>query len=105
MKYVCLFALLGATACAPVPDDTSGVVDISDRPGGIEQGGDEVELEECDAADYRPLIGTTVTDTVFPTGERLRVYSEADIVTQEYIPQRTNVVFDTSGKIVRVFCS
>ena len=110
MKYVCLFALMASAACAPVPDDASGIVDITDGPevvvdvGDAPAAGGAPDLEECDAADYRPLIGTPVTETVFPTGARLRVYSEADIVTQEYIPQRTNVVFDSSGRINQVYC-
>jgi len=110
MKYVCLLALMISAACAPVPDDTSGIVDITDGPElpttpvAASNPGGSPDAEECDAETYRPLLGTPAADTVFPTGERLRVYSEADIVTQEYIPQRTNVVFDSSGRINRVFC-
>ncbi len=103
MKYVCLLALLGMIACAPTPNDTVGVVGVSDGSGSNNDLAQN-ENEECNAAEYRPLIGSPVTSTVFPTGARLRVFSEADIVTQEYIPQRTNVVFDTGGQIVRVFC-
>lgn len=111
MKYVCLLALLAFAACAPVPDDTAGIIDITDGPEVVVDIGDAPigaggapDLEECDAAEYRPLIGTPVADSVFQTGERLRVYSEADIVTQEYIPQRTNVVYTSGGTITRVFC-
>lgn len=102
MKYVCLLALMGLIACAPQPDDTTAGVAISNGAGA----NDLVENpnEECDADTYRPLLGTPVTATVFPTGERLRVFKTSDIVTQEYIPQRTNVVFNVGGQIVRVFC-
>lgn len=102
MKYVCLAALLGTVACAPVPDDTIGNVGISDRAGAT----DLVDNpnEECDADSYRPLVGTPVTATTFPTGTNMRVFKISDIVTQEYIPKRTNVVFDAGGQIVRVFC-
>jgi hypothetical protein len=102
MKYVCLLALLGTIACAPVPDDRNGIVDISDGGGAS----DLVQNpnEECDADAYRPLVGTQVAATIFPTGAKLRVFKDSDIVTQEYIPQRTNVVFDSGGQIVRVFC-
>ncbi|MEO9824355.1 MAG: I78 family peptidase inhibitor [Paracoccaceae bacterium] len=105
MKYVCLSALCGLIACAPVPD--SGAID--DNSAGVEQSVDGEDVADnpndlCDAGEYRALIGTPVTATVFPTGKLLRVFSEADIVTQEYIPQRTNVMFSTGGQIMRVFC-
>ena len=98
MKYACLLALLTATACAPAINDVTDSVGPAVDPTVID------ENEQCDAADYRPLIGTPVTATIFPTGKLLRVYGQGDIVTQEYIPQRTNVVYNSGGKIVSVTC-
>lgn len=98
MKYACLLALLTATACAPTLNDVSDSFGSGDDSTAID------ENEQCDAADYRPLIGTPVTATIFPTGKLLRVYGQGDIVTQEYIPQRINVVYNSGGKIVRVTC-
>ena len=105
MKYVCLVTLLGLIACAPVPD--SGAIDgVSSESGqtAINQDQANNPNDLCDADDYRSLIGTPVTATVFPTGKLLRVFSEADIVTQEYIPQRTNALCSTGGQILRVYC-
>lgn len=98
--------LLGLTACAPTaPDDR---VPSGDRalPGPSEEipGGGLADIELCDAADYRPLVGSDVGATSFPTGPELRVFGVNDIVTQDYIPQRTNVVYDTSRRIIRVYC-
>jgi len=75
-------------------------------PGPSEQGGsgELAEQELCDAIDYRILVGTSVDDTAFPVGPRLRVFGANDIVTQDYIPQRTNVVYDASRKVIRVYC-
>ena len=62
-------------------------------------------VEVCDAASYRNLVGQPVAATTFPAGPRLRVYSDSDVVTQEYLPNRTNIVYDdSSGVILRVFC-
>ncbi len=94
--------LILLAACAPVPgDDEPAIVtevvvaDVVEEPPALEQ---------CDAADYRPLIGTTIAATTFPVDDRLRVFGENDIITQEYLPQRTNVVFGTDGLIARVYC-
>ena len=61
-------------------------------------------LEQCAAADYRVLIGTPVADALLQPSESLRIYGETDIIIQEYLPQRTNVVTDGEGMVVRVYC-
>lgn len=62
-------------------------------------------VELCDADAYRPLIGQPYTAITTPEGPRLRIYSDTAVVTQEYLPNRTNVVFaERSKKILRAFC-
>ena len=60
--------------------------------------------EQCDAEDYRPLIGTAVAEATFPDGPMLRVYAEGDIITQEYLPRRKNIVHNARGVIQNVYC-
>ena len=102
-----MFFRLGALlvllmACGPVPveDEPAIVTEV------VEPEVPEVPpaLEQCDAADYRPLVGTPLSDALIVSGERMRVYNVNDIITQEYLPQRTNVVFDAEGLISRVYC-
>ena len=51
-----------------------------------------------------PLIGSNIAAATLPAGPRLRAFSVDDIVTQEYIPQRTNIVYRPDGTIIRVEC-
>ena len=112
MRFTVPIILLGTLAgCAATPpDDRAGTSapNVSQRalPGPSEQGGsgELAEQELCDAVNYRILVGSSVDDTTFPVGPSLRVFGANDIVTQDYIPQRTNVVFDASRKIIRVYC-
>ena len=60
--------------------------------------------EECDAADYRPLIGSSIAAVTLPTDPRVRAYGETDIITQDYLPQRTNIIYGADGVILRVTC-
>ena len=62
------------------------------------------ELEQCDADLYRPMIGTPAATAALPESDMLRVYGANDIVTQEYLPQRTNVVVGADGLIQQVTC-
>lgn len=106
MLRLSLIAALWLAACAPTaPDDTVPTDPDRPAPGPSETGGEGLaEVELCDAEDYRQLIGSAVAATSFPQGPNLRVFSLTDIVTQEYLPSRTNVVYDNSGTIVRVYC-
>ena len=100
------FCLAALSACGPEDgpalDDRPAAAELPDDQKTDGEGG-LADIELCDAADYRALIGTSVTDTSFPVGPRLRVFTLTDIVTQDYIPQRTNVVHDR-GRITRVYC-
>ncbi len=107
MRFTIASALiLGLAACAPTAPDDRVVEADRALPGPSEEieGGGLAEIELCDAEDYRPLVGSSVDATSFPTGPQLRVFGANDIVTQDYIPQRTNVVHDNSRTILRVYC-
>jgi hypothetical protein len=90
--------------CAPAaPDKTAavgqGALPVEDEEPGL------ADPELCDAQDYRPLIGAHIASVTLPKGPRLRAFSVDDIITQEYIPQRTNVLYDSDGTIIEVYCS
>ena len=96
--------LLLLAACGPVDiEDEVIVTDVLEEEA-IEEAEEPAVLEQCDAADYRPMIGTSIAEATFLVSDRLRVFGETDIITQEYLPQRTNVVYDTEGLITRVYC-
>lgn len=93
-------------ACASSAPDDRDQPENRALPGPSEDiaGGGLADVELCDARNYRGLIGSDVGATTFPKSDELRVFSVNDIVTQDYIPQRTNVVFDGSRRIIRVYC-
>jgi hypothetical protein len=100
IRLIAILVLLAA--CGPVPGDDEPAIVTEVVEADIPQA--PPALEQCDAADYRPLIGSSISETTFAVDDRLRVFSQNDIITQEYLPQRTNVVFDTEGLITRVYC-
>ncbi len=90
----------------------SSTVEVVADPGVADEpvvDGEPVEeepvvMEQCDAEDYRPLIGTVVAGATLSDGPMLRVYAEGDIITQEYLPRRTNIVHDARQIIRNVYC-
>ncbi len=100
--------LVSVTACAgeePVVEDLTVGEPVAEAEGGVEESPEEPALpEECDAEEYRGLIGTPFAEATFPEDPMIRVYGVNDIITQDYRPQRTNVIYDVDGTIVRVTC-
>ena len=108
-RFALTLVALFVAGCASEEDAV--FEDISPSEALPSGGTTEVQPEEavaatelCDAADYRGLIGSNVAATVFPQSDTLRVYSVNDIVTRDFIPQRTNVVHQDNGNITQVFC-
>ncbi len=113
--FVLAFALLAG--CSPTAPDDRAIEVISETGGtpvesvSATEKTDEISTEpivdtsaQCDEDTYRPLVGQAAGGRQFPVGPRLRVFAEGDIITQELVPQRTNIVVDNSGMITRVYC-
>lgn len=101
---VVLPGLLGA--CAPTIAGTAITPFQGEAEGaaGEDGGSGLADIELCDAEDYRSLIGADIAATTLPADPMIRAFGEDDIVTQEYLPQRTNIVYDADGTIFRVYC-
>ncbi len=109
VSVLCALVLASCTTDeAEVFEDitTSASLPSGAVPSGASEAGSEAgtSTELCDAATYRPLIGTNVSEAVLPEIAGLRVFSINDIVTRDFIPQRTNVVYETGGEISQVYC-
>lgn len=96
------------TGCAPAPGDVTEIVTEIGivQPEAEDQGKGPslAEVEFCDAEDYRSLAGSQIAAVTLPAGPMLRVFGVNDIVAQDYRPERTNVLFDEAGKIIRIYC-
>ena len=97
-------ALVVLAGC-DAPDDVAVEVVDFDEPAVLTEEAANAGLpEECDAAEYRGFIGQNIAAVTVPTGPMLRAYGETDIITQDYLPQRTNIVYNAEGTILRVTC-
>jgi len=104
----CLLFLGLMAACGgrEIPDSGAEAAIEGEELGGIIVSADEEPdlFEECDAQSYRGLLGTQIADALVNEGPQLRVYAENDLITQEFLPQRTNIVTDEAGIVTRVYC-
>ena len=109
LKPLCFaLAALSLAACGPEEGEVIKEPPKTTLPSGAEAGtggGKAVPgTELCDASAYAHLIGTNVAATTFPNDRNIRVFGVNDIVTRDYIPQRTNIVYDKAGRIMQVYC-
>ncbi|MEM9970042.1 MAG: I78 family peptidase inhibitor [Pseudomonadota bacterium] len=97
---------LAACGGPEIPDSGAEAIQDGDVDRGIVVSADEEPdlLEECDAINFRNLIGTSIADALVNEGPDLRVYAENELITQEFLPQRTNIVTDVDGTVTRVYC-
>jgi hypothetical protein len=77
------------TEPAPPPADTAA--------GATEQ-------DTCGAARYRDLIGSNVDDSRLSASADLRILPPDSVVTQDFRPDRLNVIVDAEGRITGLEC-
>ncbi|PWE17338.1 hypothetical protein DDZ18_06535 [Marinicauda salina] len=97
---------LGGCAGWPMTGSKDGEPEpapIVDRTGDV--GGGEAAPPSCAAERYQVLVGqlrAEIDEASLP--HPLRVYNRGDMVTQDYRPDRLNLVVGADGRIVEVYC-
>lgn len=96
----CLVLALAACVAAPHPAQQPVAPPVDLTPGW-----NETEPDTCGVAPFAYLAGGPV-DRVHTAGlpGLYRVVSPGMIVTQEYSPQRINIVVDGKGMVTRLTC-
>ena len=84
MKAMLTFAILVGGCVVPVADPRSD--------------------DTCDRAAYLNLLGTNIAAVTLPASPDIRAFGETDAVTQDFVPTRTNIVYDGVGTIMRIYC-
>jgi hypothetical protein len=60
--------------------------------------------DTCGAAQYSALIGSNFAAVSFPAGANIRIIQPNQPVTQDFSPQRLNVITDANGLITSLEC-
>ncbi|MEZ6023196.1 MAG: I78 family peptidase inhibitor [Hyphomonadaceae bacterium] len=96
-----LFAVaLLAAACAP-----SNTTPPPDEPAAQPQTAAEATARDtCGASQYRTLIGAQIAAVTFPADSNIRVIMPDSMVTEDFRPDRLNVIVDTGGVITALEC-
>ncbi len=96
-------ALIGA-ACAPPADENADEPAQDPAAAGPQTREEATAQDTCGAAAYRAMIGTSIAAASFPATPNIRVIMPDSAVTQDFRPDRLNVIVDADGNIAALEC-
>lgn len=99
-----LFSLaLLAAACTP-PAETPPEAPVVETPALPQTAAEATAQDTCGGAQYRSLVGTNFAAVTLPADANIRIIQPDTMVTQDFSPQRINIIVDAGGIITAVEC-
>ena len=99
-SLISIFFLIGCTTTDTAQEAAEG--DGVQDPLPVIEDSSQVR---CADMEFQRLIGQLITEVHTDSLPRpVRIYSTSDMVTQDYRPERLNIVHTDEGRISRVFC-
>jgi hypothetical protein len=99
----CACAILALAACGQTTK-TPSTTETPAPPAAPQTAAEATAQDTCGASQYRALIGTNIAAATFPADSRIRIIQPGTPVTQDFSPQRLNVIADASGVITSLEC-
>lgn len=102
-------AALFSAACTPPATEEQPQTPIADaaqdQAQNMPQNAAEATAQDtCGASQYAHLVGTNIAAVTLPADSGIRVVAPDDIVTQDFRPDRINVILDDVGVVLRLEC-
>lgn len=99
------FALaLLAAACTPPAGEKTDEPTPDPVAAGPQTREEATAQDTCGAAGYRAMIGTSIAAVTFPATPNIRVIMPDSVVTEDFRPDRLNVIVDAAGNITALEC-
>jgi hypothetical protein len=74
-------------------------------PTAMPQTAEEATAQDaCGAAQYRSMIGVNIAAATFPADAGIRIIHPDTMVTQDFRPDRLNVIVNADGVITELRC-
>ena len=98
-------AALLASACSqpaePGPEPQSPAELAQDMPQTKQQA---TEQDACGASQYAALVGAPLAAVTLPAEAHVRIIQPGTVATQDFRPERANIIVDAEGIIIAVEC-
>jgi hypothetical protein len=94
-------AVVMAAACTP-PAETPAPTPEEVVAAMPQNADDATAQDTCGAAAFQGAIGSLASELTLP--ESARVIGPDTIVTQDFVPERLNVITDAAGRVTELRC-
>lgn len=98
-SMIVALVLLCAACTPPAAPPSAPSEPVVSAPGGPDEA---TAQDACGASGYAAMVGTNIAATTFPTG--VRVVAPDTMVTEDFRPDRLNVLVDAQGVITGFRC-
>lgn len=97
-------AVFALAACGQTPTETPAATETPATTAAPQTAAEATAQDTCGASQYQAMIGTNIAAATFPAGPGIRVIQPDTPVTQDFSPQRLNVIVDANGVITSLEC-
>lgn len=97
------FALLAA-ACTPPAETPPPEQPVAEQPALPQTAAEATAQDTCGAAQYRSLVGSNFAAVTLPAESNIRIIQPDTMVTQDFSPQRINMIVGADGIITGFEC-
>ncbi len=92
--------LAGCTPSSEPPTAEAPVLAVP-APGTA---ADATAQDACDSARYRNLIGSIINESTLRENTNTRIVAPDTVVTQDFRPDRLNIIVNSAGQITSLEC-
>jgi hypothetical protein len=97
-------ALIALASCGPTTSGTPTATEAPATTTAPQTAAEATAQDTCGASQYQAMIGTNIAAATFPADAGIRVIQPDTPVTQDFSPQRLNVIADANGVITSLEC-
>lgn len=98
------FAALTLVACGQTTETPATTTETPATTAAPQTAAEATAQDTCGAAQYSSLVGSNFAAVTFPAGANIRIIQPNQPVTQDFSPQRLNVITDANGLITSLEC-
>lgn len=96
-------ALLAA-ACTPAAETPPPEAPVVETPTGPQTAAEATAQDTCGGSQYSSLVGSNFAAVTLPADSGIRIIQPDSAVTQDFNPQRINIIVDAGGIITSIEC-
>ena len=98
------FAALALVACGQTTEAPATTTETPATTAAPQTAAEATTQDTCGASQYTSLVGSNFAAATFPAGANIRIIQPNQPVTQDFSPQRLNVITDANGLITSLEC-